>query len=42
MTITEEMKYGLYGQILLWVLEILPYLNENIITIICVVKNYKA
>jgi hypothetical protein len=29
MTITEEMKYGLYGQILLWILEILPYLNEN-------------
>lgn len=29
MIIKEEMKFGLYGQILLWILEILPYLDEN-------------
>jgi len=29
MIIKEEMSAGLYGQILTWVLEILPYLDEN-------------
>jgi len=29
MIIREKMKFGLYGQILLWVLEILPYLDTN-------------
>lgn len=29
MIIKEEMKFGLYGQILVWILEILPYLDEN-------------
>lgn len=29
MIIKEEMKLGLYGQILLCILEILPYLDEN-------------
>jgi hypothetical protein len=29
MIIKEEMKYGLYGQILVWILEVLPYLDEN-------------